>query len=140
MLPLLFCGVACHLSVTIPSNVNNMAPKRVSKSVKTLKVLDYNTLILKDVLCPICRSILIEPVTLPCNHGFCSSCFDGTMENANLVCPLCRIRIGSWLRRAKKEAKLINNALWDAIKIKFPQQVKNKMNGIDENLEEGKTV
>ncbi|XP_018580012.1 E3 ubiquitin-protein ligase RNF169-like [Anoplophora glabripennis] len=113
-----------------------MAPRKGSKSVKTSKVLNYNALILKDVLCPICRSILIEPVTLPCNHGFCSSCFDNTMQNANLVCPLCRIRIGSWLRKAKKEVKLINYELWDAIKDKFPQQVKNKMNGIDENLEE----
>lgn len=117
-----------------------MAPKRVSKSVKKSKVLDYNALILKDVLCPICRSILIEPVTLPCNHGFCSSCFDSTMQNANLVCPLCRIRIGSWLRKAKKEVKLINYELWDTIKSKFPQQVKNKINGVDENLEEGKFV
>ncbi|KAJ8915628.1 hypothetical protein NQ315_003412 [Exocentrus adspersus] len=113
-----------------------MAPKRVLKSVKTLKKSDYSALNIKDVLCPICRSILVEPVTLPCDHEFCLCCFNGTMENANLVCPLCRIRVGSWLRKAKKEGKLINYVLWDAIKNKFPQQIKNKMNGIDDNMEE----
>ncbi|KAJ8934645.1 hypothetical protein NQ314_013244 [Rhamnusium bicolor] len=113
-----------------------MAPRRTSKILKTFNKVDYKALILNDVLCPICRSILIEPVSLPCSHGFCSSCFDGTMENANLVCPLCRIRIGSWLRKAKKEAKLVNEELWNAIKDKFPQQVKNKLNGIDEDFEE----
>ncbi|KAJ8961222.1 hypothetical protein NQ318_008905 [Aromia moschata] len=117
-----------------------MAPKKISKTAKTLKTLDYKALSLTDALCPICRSILIEPVTLPCRHNFCLSCFDGTMENANLVCPLCRIRIGSWLRKAKKGGKLVNNDLWSAIQESFPRQVKNKLSGVDENLEEGPEI
>ncbi|KAJ8972814.1 hypothetical protein NQ317_009510 [Molorchus minor] len=99
-----------------------MAPKRKSKNTKTLKLLDYKALVLNDVLCPICRSILIEPVTLPCNHVFCSACFDGTMESANL--------------EGEKERKLINYELWKVIENQFPQQVQNKLNGVDENLEE----
>ncbi|KAG5883149.1 hypothetical protein JTB14_033400 [Gonioctena quinquepunctata] len=58
------------------------------------------------------------------------------MENANLVCPLCRLRIGSWLRKAKKESKLVNQVLWKAIQKRFPEQIENKRRGVDENLEE----
>ncbi|KAL3280811.1 hypothetical protein HHI36_004042 [Cryptolaemus montrouzieri] len=112
-----------------------MAPRRGARVVKIDHVVDYDNLTVKEVLCPICRSILIEPVTLPCNHVFCSSCFQGTMENANLVCPLCRVRIGSWLRSCKKENKLINVDYWNAIKKLFPIQIKNKLEGIEENLD-----
>lgn len=112
-----------------------MAPRRTVKSVKLTENNNYKNLPLERVLCPICRSILVEPVSLPCNHGFCLSCFEGTMANTNLVCPLCRVRIGSWLRTARKENKLVNTELWKAIKESFPQQVKNKVDGIDENFE-----
>lgn len=118
--------------------VNNMTSKRYPRNTnKVLSIDNYNSLTINEVLCPICRSILVEPVTLPCNHGFCYSCFEGTMQNANLVCPLCRIRIGSWLRKTKKEGKLINDELWKVIKQNFGQHVKNKLMGIDENFEEG---
>lgn len=113
-----------------------MAPRRAVGNIKTCTPLNYNKLSVNDVLCPICRSILIEPVTLPCNHGFCSSCFNGTMENTDLVCPLCRIRIGSWLRTARKNKTLINEAFWKAINSRFPQQIYNKLNGVEESLNE----
>lgn len=54
------------------------------------------------------------------------------MANANLVCPLCRIRVGSWLRNAKKEKSLVNSDFWNAIRDKFPDQVNNKLEGVDE--------
>lgn len=117
--------------------MSNMASRRTYRYLKQNLKQDYTILKLNDVLCPICRSILIEPVTLPCNHGFCMSCFNGTVENSNLVCPLCRTRIGSWLRKVKKESKLINIDLWSSIKNNYAQHVKNKLDGIDENLEEG---
>lgn len=115
----------------------NMASRRSYRNLKQNIKQDYTVLKLNDVLCPICRSILIEPVTLPCNHGFCLTCFKGTVENANLVCPLCRIRIGSWLRKSKKESNLINLPLWEAINNNYSQHVKNKLDGLEENLEEG---
>lgn len=115
-----------------------MASRRTYRNLKKNDNQNYTVLKLNDVLCPICRSILIEPVTLPCNHGFCLSCFKGTVENANLVCPLCRIRIGSWLRKAKKESALVNVLLWEAINHNYGHHVKNKLEGIEENLEEGK--
>ncbi|KAF5275668.1 hypothetical protein FQA39_LY06780 [Lamprigera yunnana] len=111
-----------------------MAPRR---SVRCNNVTNhYNNLSLKDVLCPICRSILIEPVSLPCNHGFCLSCFENTVANTNLVCPLCRIRISSWLRISRKDNKLINVEYWNVIQKNFPEQVKNKLNGAEEYSEE----
>lgn len=111
-----------------------MAPKRNAKYAKSLENSEYKNLSINSVLCPICRSILIEPVTLPCKHEFCLSCLDGTMANTNLVCPLCRVRIGSWLRKAKKEKKLINMELWKAIKADFAEQVRNKCDGIEDNF------
>lgn len=116
-----------------------MAPRRSRKVVNIPKNNVYTDLTLSKIMCPICRTILIEPVTLPCNHNFCLSCFDSTMANANLVCPLCRIRVGSWYRNAKKFNTLVNTELWKAIKDQFAVQVKNKLEGIDEIFEdEGK--
>lgn len=115
-----------------------MAPRRSVKNVySNNNNINYNNLILNDVLCPICRSILIEPVTLPCHHAFCSSCFKETVANTNLVCPLCRVRIGSWLRTSKKDNKIVNLVLWDAIQKHFPVQVKNKLEGNEDYFEEG---
>ncbi|KAB0797823.1 hypothetical protein PPYR_08816 [Photinus pyralis] len=113
-----------------------MAPRRSARCVNPANSVNYDNLKLNDVLCPICRSILIEPVTLPCNHGFCSSCFESTVANTNLVCPLCRVRIGSWLRTSKKDNKLVNVVLWNVIQKQFPKQVKNKLDGVEEYPEE----
>lgn len=41
--------------------------------------------------CPICLSILVEPVTTKCGHNFCFSCLEQLEENTtNKKCPLCR--------------------------------------------------
>lgn len=62
------------------------------------------------------------------------------MANTNLVCPLCRIRVGSWLRNAKKEKTLVNNELWMAIKDQYAAHVKNKLDGVEELFEDGECV
>lgn len=134
------CKIFClWFCVSRVLNVNKviMASRRTYRCSRIVQNQDYSTLNISDVLCPICRSIFIEPVTLPCNHSFCNCCFEATVENANLVCPLCRIRIGSWMRRAKKDSRLINEPLWQSVKSTFPEQVKNRLNGIDEDLEQG---
>ncbi|CAH1183201.1 unnamed protein product [Phaedon cochleariae] len=115
-----------------------MAPKRqkITKNSKFPKVKNYETLILSDVLCPICRSIMTDPVSLPCNHNFCLCCFEDTMKNVNLVCPLCKVRVGSWWRKTKKEGNHVNVELWRVIKDRFSQQVINKLTGIEEDLQE----
>ncbi|VEN45677.1 unnamed protein product [Callosobruchus maculatus] len=117
-----------------------MASKREAKKNQKTKSKDFNTLVLSDVLCPVCRGILIEPVTLPCSHAFCFSCFQGIVNNTNLICPLCRVRMTSWFRKTQKACKLLDEELWEAIKTKFPGQVSNKLCGVDDIVEEEKII
>lgn len=86
---------------------------------------------LRDVICPVCRGILIEPVTLPCTHNLCLRCLKGTFEHNSLSCPLCRVRVGSWLRSATKSETLINSELWDLIRSRFPKEIEGKHNDHD---------
>lgn len=90
---------------------------------------------LRDLICPICRGILIEPVTLPCTHNLCLRCLKGTFEHNSLSCPLCRVRVGSWLRTATKSETLVNNELWEFIRTRFPKEVEGKHNGDDVDIE-----
>ncbi|KAJ0181280.1 hypothetical protein K1T71_003365 [Dendrolimus kikuchii] len=110
--------------------------KRLSKIEN--KLLNLEKLELKDVLCSICQSILTEPVTLPCFHDFCHRCFNGSIQNNALCCPLCRLRIGSWLRTATKKKNLINLQLWNFIKTKFCREIDTKTNGGEINIPEEK--
>ncbi|CAB3231421.1 unnamed protein product [Arctia plantaginis] len=106
--------------------------KRLSKIEN--KLLKLENLELKDVICSICQSILIEPVTLPCFHDFCQHCFKGSIENNALCCPLCRLRIGSWLRTATKQKSLVNIKLWNFIRSKFSHEIDIKSKGEDIHL------
>ncbi|XP_075983374.1 uncharacterized protein LOC142981372 isoform X2 [Anticarsia gemmatalis] len=106
--------------------------KRLSKIEN--KLLKLEKLELKDVFCSICQSVLIEPVTLPCFHDFCQRCFNGSIENNALCCPLCRLRIGSWLRTATKQKNLVNVELWNFIQTKFPKEIETKTKGDDVHL------
>lgn len=93
-------------------------------------------LTLVDVMCPVCRGIFIEPVIMPCHHGLCLQCFERTMKETSFTCPMCRKRIGSWLRAATKEHNLVNNELWAIIQNRFPDQVQAKLSGEDDGVEE----
>ncbi|XP_077270221.1 uncharacterized protein LOC143901666 isoform X1 [Temnothorax americanus] len=89
---------------------------------------------LRELTCPICRGILIEPVTLPCTHNLCLRCLQGTFEHNSLSCPLCRVRVGSWVRTATRSETLVNHGLWQLIRSKFPKEVENKHNGEEGDL------
>ena len=128
------CSSACVDNFTI---VWKMAAKKSCRFVKCEFVDNYDNLSLHDVLCPICRSILIEPVSLPCNHKFCLQCLEDIVANSNLTCPLCRVRFGSWHRISKRKNNVVNGELWSAIKKTFPMQVKNKLEGKEEDVREG---
>lgn len=106
---------------------------------RTSKLLDLSSrstadVHLRDLMCPVCRGILIEPVTLPCTHNLCLRCLKGTFEHNSLSCPLCRVRVGSWLRNATKSETLVNHGLWELIRAKFPKEVENKHNGQEGDL------
>lgn len=109
--------------------------KRTSKLFDTSLTRSSVDISLRDLICPVCRSILIEPVTLPCTHNLCLKCLKGTFEHNSLSCPLCRIRVGSWLRTATKTETLVNNNLWELIQTKFSKEVENKYNGDDKSVD-----
>ena len=87
---------------------------------------------LSDCECPVCLYIIIEPVTMPCGHELCIDCFRKNVQEASLTCPMCRLRISTWARKAARNNTLINQARWDAIKRAFPKRVQNRMAGIEE--------
>ena len=92
---------------------------------------------LSDFSCPICLEILVEPVGMPCKHEICLKCFDTMLDQSNLCCPMCRLRISTWSRTARTTNTLINLAKWKQIQQLFPKEVKNRLEGKPtESLEE----
>lgn len=84
-----------------------------------------------DFLCPICLELLIEPITLPCNHELCSACFEPHIKSASLCCPMCRKRLSIWVRENRKKNTLINQTRWELIQKLFPEQVKCRLEGLE---------
>ncbi|XP_037693556.1 E3 ubiquitin-protein ligase RNF168 [Choloepus didactylus] len=84
---------------------------------------------LSECQCQICVEILIEPVTLPCNHTLCNPCFQSTVEKANLCCPFCRRRVSSWTRYHTRRNSLVNLELWKIIQKHYPKECKLRASG-----------
>uniref|UniRef100_A0A8C9KJ48 RING-type E3 ubiquitin transferase n=1 Tax=Panthera tigris altaica TaxID=74533 RepID=A0A8C9KJ48_PANTA len=84
---------------------------------------------LSECQCLICVEILIEPVTLPCNHTLCNQCFQSTIEKASLCCPFCRRRISSWTRYHARRNSLVNTELWQIIQKHYPEECRLRMSG-----------
>ncbi|XP_042206844.1 E3 ubiquitin-protein ligase rnf168-like isoform X2 [Homarus americanus] len=93
---------------------------------------DSRELSISDVMCPICLSILIEPVTMPCSHSLCMQCFNQQVAQTSLACPLCRKRISVWVRRTSKTNRLIDTKLWQKIRDKFSAKVEARIRGVDD--------
>lgn len=88
-----------------------------------------------DFTCPICLQILIEPVVMPCEHELCKPCFKQNVEEANFLCPLCRMRISSWARKNSRSGTLVNLKRWEQIQKRFPEKCKKRLRGEeDEDL------
>lgn len=73
----------------------------------------------------------MEPVTLPCSHTLCNSCFQMTVEKASLSCPFCRRRVSSWARYNTRRNTLINWELWEKIQKNYPEECERRINGQD---------
>ncbi|XP_055862347.1 E3 ubiquitin-protein ligase rnf168-like isoform X1 [Biomphalaria glabrata] len=89
-----------------------------------------------ECMCPVCISLLIQPVTFPCNHSLCLKCYKETVEKANLSCPVCRKRISVWARKAAKENKLINMEKWKDIQEAFSEKVRRRLEASEESDKE----
>ncbi|XP_067897930.1 E3 ubiquitin-protein ligase rnf168 [Heterodontus francisci] len=76
---------------------------------------------LAECLCPVCQELLAEPVTPPCGHSLCLSCFQQTVAISNLNCPLCRRRLSNWARTKARGGNLVNTELQEQIRQQFPQ-------------------
>ncbi|XP_035775469.1 uncharacterized protein LOC118457757 [Anopheles albimanus] len=97
------------------SNSTTSSSSRIPPSV----AWNYDNLRLAEVLCPVCQSVLVEPVFLPCEHLFCRDCLSGTIEKNSLCCPCCRKRFGTWYRHASLRNTLVHERLWEAIQSQF---------------------
>lgn len=84
---------------------------------------------LAECQCRICMEILLEPVTLPCNHTLCNPCFQSTVEKANLCCPFCRRRVSSWTRYHTRRNSLVNTDLWAIIQKHYAKECKLRVSG-----------
>jgi len=51
--------------------------------------LEKEEAIRKDLECPLCLKILLDPLTTPCGHNFCRYCLHRCLE-AKQECPICR--------------------------------------------------
>lgn len=86
-----------------------------------------------DYLCPICLQIIVEPVVMPCKHELCRPCFKKNVEEANLRCPLCRIRISSWARKQARNGTLVHRKRWEQIQRLFPERCEKRLRGEDDD-------
>lgn len=60
------------------------------------------------------------------------------MEMANLTCPMCRKRVGAWMRQGKKGAGLVNTNLWKYIQDNYAAYIAIKQRGGDDGLNDSK--
>ena len=106
----------------MPGDVSKRNKEKKQKKVEQLE----------DHTCPICMYLLIEPVTLPCEHELCLSCFQQNVQES-LCCPMCRCRISSWVRRQARLNNLVNQERWKQIKTLFPEKVRQRLEGYEED-------
>lgn len=74
-------------------------------------------------------AVFVEPVILPCDHCLCKPCFDSIITTANLQCPFCRRRIGSWARLHARKGTLVNTEKWEYMKANFTEEVNARLSG-----------
>uniref|UniRef100_A0A8C8UPA3 RING-type E3 ubiquitin transferase n=1 Tax=Peromyscus maniculatus bairdii TaxID=230844 RepID=A0A8C8UPA3_PERMB len=91
-------------------------------------------LTLDDCQCLLCMEFLIEPITLPCNHTVCKSCFKALLRKTFLSCPFCRTRVSSWARYHTHISSLINKELWERIQAQYPEECSRRSPEEDNGL------
>ena len=120
--------------ITTENDISTLNGVSCPEMLKTENFGDGNmfSISYKDYNCPICLQILIEPVVMPCEHELCGPCFKQNVEEANFLCPLCRMRISSWARRNSRNGTLVNEKRWEQIQKLFPEKCQKRLRGEDD--------
>ena len=53
------------------------------------KLISDDKILNKNIICSLCKGIIIEPVELFCEHIFCSQCLKEWTESLKDKCPSC---------------------------------------------------
>jgi hypothetical protein len=87
-----------------------------------LRALDYAADYEPHLMCPICHVPLIDPISLECDHCFCTRCLVQSCDRINAdegpKCPTCRAAITTVPRKA---SRLIVN-MCDDLKVRCPNE------------------
>ncbi len=82
--------------------INTSQPEHKVQTPGPAPVADPDTTVetlhaeLLDILeCQLCYNLLYEPLTTPCGHTFCKSCFSRSLDHGD-KCPLCRSAMPSF--------------------------------------------
>ncbi|KAL6070110.1 LON peptidase N-terminal domain and RING finger protein 3 [Balamuthia mandrillaris] len=67
-------------------NSNNAAQTEEEETFPTPRVEEREP---HELDCPLCRSVLYEPITTPCGHNFCKPCLLRALDYSP-KCPICR--------------------------------------------------
>ncbi|KAM7339097.1 hypothetical protein ACRRTK_002583 [Alexandromys fortis] len=81
---------------------------------------------LEDCQCLLCMEFLIEPITLPCKHTMCKSCFTALLQKLFSSCPFCRTLVSSWALDHTHIDSLINEELWQRIQAQYPEECRQR--------------
>ncbi|GAV82875.1 YDG_SRA domain-containing protein/zf-C3HC4_2 domain-containing protein [Cephalotus follicularis] len=100
--------------------------KRSRKAIRQAQNTSVREKLLKEFSCLICRQVMTLPITTPCAHNFCKSCFEGAFAGKTLVrersrggralrsqknvlqCPSCPTDISEFLQNPQVNRELMN--------------------------------
>jgi hypothetical protein len=112
-------------------DVSGLSPQQLIRKLRRLpqtepgldlRALDYATDYEPHLMCPICHVPLIDPISLECDHCFCTRCLvqscDRISADEGPKCPTCRAAITTVPRKA---SRLIVN-MCDDLKVRCPNE------------------
>ncbi|KAK8599573.1 hypothetical protein V6N13_077492 [Hibiscus sabdariffa] len=123
--------------------------KRARKAIKQARTTSVRERLLKEFGCLICRDVMNLPVTTPCAHNFCKSCFEAafagkttvrersrggrTLRSQKIVlhCPSCPTDISDFLQNLQ-----VNRELMDVIETLRQKSEENQEPAEEESSEE----
>jgi TNF receptor-associated factor 5 len=116
-----------HAPPNTPSSEYNRSPTNTRRDRKPvslnlthnvdLRAITYVDTVDENLICPICRCALVDPVTTDCDHTFCKSCIKESLSHHE-VCPIDRSEL-SREATLNRSPKIVINQL-DNLKAECP--------------------